>query len=62
MSDKELVLDAVQKMPQQVSLAEILDELALMATVKERLAKSETGPGGVPHEDVVKMLNTWITK
>ena len=62
MSDKELVLDAVQKMPQQVSLVEILDELALMATVKERLAKSDASKGSVPHEEVVKMLNTWITK
>ena len=61
MSDKELVLDAVQKMPQQASLAEILDELALMASVKEGLAQSERGEG-VPHEEVVKMLDQWITK
>ena len=62
MSDKELVLDAVKKMPQEASLSDILDELALLATVKERLAKSESGQTGVPHEEVVKMLNTWITK
>ena len=61
MSDKELVLDAVQKMPQQASLAEILDELALMASVKEGLAQSERGEG-VSHEEVVKMLGQWITK
>ena len=61
MSDKELVLDAVQKMPQQASLAEILDELALMASVKEGLAQSERGEG-VSHEEVVKMLDQWITK
>ena len=61
MSDKELVLDAVQKMPQQATLAEIVDELALMASVKEGLAQSERGEG-VPHEEVVKMLDQWITK
>ncbi len=61
MSDKELVLDAVQKMPQQASLAEIMDELSLMASVKEGLAQSERGEG-VRHEDVVKMLDQWITK
>jgi len=61
MSDKELVLNAVQKMPQQVSLAEILDELALMASVREGLAQTERGEGA-PHEDVVKMLDQWITK
>lgn len=61
MSDKELVLDAVQQMPQQSSLAEILDELAMMASVKEGLAQSERGEG-VTHEEVVKMMEQWITK
>jgi len=61
MSDKELVLDAVQKMPQQATLAEIVDELALMASVREGLAQSERGEG-VPHEEVLKMLDQWITK
>ena len=62
MSDKELVLDAVRKMPKEALLSDIMDELALLATVKARLAKSESGPAGVPHEEVAKMLNAWISK
>jgi predicted transcriptional regulator len=62
MSDRELVLDAVQEMPETASLHEILDELLLLDEVKRRLAKSDRGEPGVPHEEVVKMLDSWITK
>ena len=62
MSDRELVLDAVQEMPATASLHEIVDELRLLDDVKKRLAKSERGERGVPHEDVVKMLDSWIIK
>lgn len=62
MSDRELVLDAVQEMPETASLRQIVDELLLLDEVKRRLAKSEKNMGGTPHEDVVKMLDSWIIK
>jgi predicted transcriptional regulator len=62
MSDRQLILEAVQEMPETASLHEIVDELLLLDEVKCRLAKSERGAPGVPHEDVVKMLDSWITK
>jgi predicted transcriptional regulator len=62
MSDRQLILEAVQQMPEQASAEEILDELLLLNEVKKRLAKSERGERGVPHEAVVKMLDSWITK
>jgi len=62
MSDRELVLDAVRGLPDNLSLREIVDELLLMEEIKTRLAKSERGVSGVPHEEVVKMLDSWITK
>ncbi len=49
-------------MPEQASAEEILDELLLLNEVKKRLAKSERGKRGVPHEEAVKMLDSWITK
>ena len=62
MSDRELVLDAVKDLPDDLSIRQIVDELLLLDEVKDRLAKSERGVPGVPHEGVVKMLNSWITK
>jgi hypothetical protein len=62
MSDRELVLDVVQELPDGLSLREIVDELLLVDEVKARLAKSEQGSPGVPHETVVNMLDGWITR
>jgi len=62
MSDRELVLDAVQDLPDNLSIRQIVEELLLLEEVRTRLAKSERGEPGVPHEEVVKMLDAWITK
>jgi len=62
MSDRKLVLEAVQEMPETASLHEIVDELLLLDEVKKRLAKSERGEPGIPHEDVAKLLDSWIIK
>lgn len=62
MSDRQLILEAVQQMPEQASTDEILDELLLLSDVKKRLEKSERSRHGVAHEDVAKMLDSWIIK
>jgi predicted transcriptional regulator len=61
MSDRQLVLETVQQMPVEATLPEILDELALLASVQEGLAQSERREG-VPNEAVAKMLDQWISK
>lgn len=55
MSDRPLVLDAVQKMPEAASHADILDELEMLASIREGLAQSERGEG-VSHEQVTATL------
>ena len=63
MSDRQLILDAVQEMPDQASFPEILDELLLLCTVQQRLAKVEAGTAtGQPAEKVAELLHQWITK
>jgi len=62
MSDRELVMGAVQEMPEDSSIRRIVDELLLLDEIKARLAKSERGEPGVPHAEVVKMLDSWTTK
>ena len=56
MSDRQLVLEAVQKMPEAASLADILDELEMLASIREGLAQSERGEG-VPHARVLAMVD-----
>jgi predicted transcriptional regulator len=61
MSDRERILDAVQEMPETASFHEILDELRLMDTVRERLEKNPRGQG-VPAEELLRQVSSWVTK
>jgi hypothetical protein len=61
MSDRELVLDAVQELPDNLSLREIVDELLLMETVRERLAKNPQGKG-IPAEQLLAQVSAWGIK
>lgn len=61
MSDRELILDVVQEMPPSASFSEIVDELLLLATVRERLEKNPQGHG-VPAEELLKQVSSWVTK
>jgi hypothetical protein len=61
MSDRELVLDAVRELPDNLSVREIVDELLLMETVRERLAKNPQGEG-VAAEALLDQVSTWVTK
>jgi hypothetical protein len=61
MSDRELVLDAVRELPDNLSVREIVDELLLMETVRERLAKNPKGKG-VTAEELLGQVSSWATK
>jgi hypothetical protein len=61
MSDRQLVLEAVQEMPETLSLHEIVDELLLLEEVKRRLEKNPTGKG-VPAEELLQQVSSWVTK
>ncbi|HEY9508681.1 MAG TPA: hypothetical protein VIV82_02340 [Verrucomicrobiae bacterium] len=61
MSDRELVLAAVQEMPKTASLREIADELLVLAEVRERMEKNPEGRG-VSAEEVLRQVSSWVTK
>jgi hypothetical protein len=61
MTDRQLILDAVQKMPEKASLIEILDELRLLQSVRQGLEETVRGQVTL-HEEVAKRMGAWITK
>ena len=61
MSDRELVLEAVQEMPENLTIREIVDELLLLETVRARLANNPQGQG-VPAEELLRQVSAWATK
>ena len=59
MTGRQWVLETVQGMPEGATAPEILEELALQAMLRWRLAE---GGQTVPHEQVAGMIDEWIAK
>ena len=61
MSNKELVIDLVRRLPDQATLMEIAKEIKFVVGVREGFAQLDRGEG-VPLEQVKQQLSSWITK
>ena len=60
MSDKELVMDLLRKLPQDASIQKISEEVALLAGIQE--AEDESNRGEViDHERIKEDLETWLS-
>ena len=60
-SDKELFIDLVRRIPDHATLTEIANEIGFVVGVREGFAQLDRGEG-VPLEEVKKQLSSWITK
>ena len=60
MSDRELILEVVKGMPESATIREIVEELLLMETVRQRLEHNPNGTG-IPAEAVLKQVSSWVT-
>ena len=61
MSSREMVIEFVRKLPEQMSLAEIAREVELLAglhAAREQARRSE----GIPAEDARKLVDAWASK
>jgi predicted transcriptional regulator len=61
MSNKELVADLIQRLPDDSSLLDIAREIEFVAGVREGFAELDRGEG-VPLKEVEKQLPSWISK
>lgn len=60
MTDKQAVLDALQRLPENASLEEIAEELRIMAAI--RRGRSDIAAGRVKtHEEAQQMLKSWAS-
>ena len=60
MTDKEAVLDALQRLPENASLEEIAEELRIMAAVRRGRADVEAGRTKT-HSEVREVMQSWAT-
>ena len=61
MSNRDIAIDLIQKLPAHASLLEIARELEFVAGVREGFEQIERGEG-VPAEKVREMIPSWIVK
>lgn len=61
MTEKQVVIEAIQKLPEEATLDEIQDEVAILASIRQAEADVDAGRY-VPHEEVKRRIAEWLTK
>jgi hypothetical protein len=61
MSNREIVLDLVNRLPEETSLHEIAREIEFIAGVNEGFEEIQSGHG-VPIKDLRNLMQTWIAE
>ena len=61
MSDKQLALESIQRLPEDASLDTIAERVEFLAAVRKGLDAVERGEV-VSHEEVKRQLATWLSK
>jgi predicted transcriptional regulator len=61
MSGKEMVIEAVRRLPEQVNIEEIADEIAILAAIQKGERDADSGRV-VSHDEMKKRLGSWISK
>ena len=61
MTDKEAVLDALSRLPENASLEEITEELQIMAAIRRGRADIAAGRTKT-QEEVEQLVESWATK
>lgn len=58
---KQQVIEMIQKLPEEVSVDDIIAELYFRLQVDAGLKELNEGKG-IPHEEVEKRMSKWLTK
>jgi len=61
MSNREIVIDLVGKLPEDMPLEEIARQIELLGGIRAAREQARRGEG-VPAEDVRKLVDTWASQ
>ena len=61
MSDKQRVIEAVQRMPESATLDEISEAVAILAAIRRGEAAADAGKV-VPHDEVRRRSAAWTSQ
>ena len=60
MTDKHTVIELIERMPDNVTLAQIVDQISLLQSLREGMADSKAGRV-VSHAEVKRSFAKWIS-
>ena len=61
MSNKELVIETIRKLPEEATIDEIVDEVVLLASLRKGEEDADAGRL-VPQEEARRRLAKWLTR
>ncbi len=61
MNSRELVIELVNKLPEDAPLADIAREIELLAGIQAARAQARRGEG-IPAEDARKLVDSWASR
>lgn len=61
MSSREIVIELVNKLPEDAPLADIAREIELLAGIQTARDQARRGEG-IPAEDARKLIDSWASK
>lgn len=61
MSDKQLVLDSIERLPDDANLDVIAQRVEFLAAVRKGLDQIERGQT-IPHDEVKRQLASWLSQ
>ncbi len=61
MSDKQLVLDSIERLPNDASLDAIAERVEFLAAVRKGIDQIDRGQT-IPHDEVKRQLASWLAK
>lgn len=61
MTQKQLVLQAINDLPDDAPLAEIVERIEFLAAIQKGLDQLDHGQG-IPHAEVKRQLASWLAK
>lgn len=59
MTTKEVVIEMIRQMPDDVSVSDILHELSLRQEIEKGLSQLDAGQG-IKHEEAMKRFEQWL--
>lgn len=61
MSDRQLILDTLNRLPHEVTLEEAIEELSILASIRKAEQQLDEGQG-ISHEEVTRRIAEWNSR